>query len=215
MKKILNLSLAVLILSCVGCASSSINVIDKKPPTLPYSKVLVVYVEEACDFTLFDSLTYNICLRSCFLNGDNFEMRAQVEDLLSQQLTTATVIVRSTDILDMYNNSYDYFRKMIDSLHIDALLMVDFHRYTKTKHEGPSVMNYPANSHFSYGAGVNYTTLNAGYVCYLIKASSINFPIWTAELGTKGHIGAGKLVLNEKMAKTLAKSLKSAGYWMH
>jgi hypothetical protein len=41
MKKNLNLILAVLLLCCVGCASSSITVVDKKPPTMPYSKVLV------------------------------------------------------------------------------------------------------------------------------------------------------------------------------
>jgi hypothetical protein len=214
MKRILHLSIGVWLFSA-GCATSSINVIDKKTPTRPYSKVLVVYVEEACDFTLFDSLTYNICLKSCFLNADNFEMRSQVEDMLSNQLTTATVIVRSTDVLDVYSNSYDYFRHMIDSLHIDALLMVDFHRYTHTQHQGPSVGPNPGNGHVGYTGGVNYRTLNAGYECYLIKASSINFPIWTAEVGTKGHIGAGKSTLNMKMARTLAKSLKSAGYWMH
>jgi hypothetical protein len=93
--------------------------------------------------------------------------------------------------------------------------MVDFHRYTHTQHQAPSPTAYPVNSQIGYGGGVSYRTLNAGYECYLIKASSINFPIWTAELGTKGHIGAGKLALNMKMAKTLAKSLKSAGYWMH
>jgi hypothetical protein len=191
-------------------------VIDKKPPTMPYSKVLVVYVEEACDLTMFDSLTYNICLRSCFLNGDNYEMRSQMEEQLSQQLTTATVIVKSTDILDIYNNSYDYFRHVIDSLHIDALLVVDFRHYGKTLHESPQVMHNVGNTDRVYmSGGTRYSTLNSDYVCYLMKASSLNFPIWTAALGTKGHAGAGKFQLNNKMAKTLAKELKSEGYWMH
>jgi hypothetical protein len=213
MNKILVL---ILLVGCAGCSSSSITIVDKKPPTLPYSKVLVVYVEEGCDFALFDSLTYNICLRSCFLNADNFNMRTQVEDMLSKELTTATAIIRSTDILDAYNNSYDYFRRTIDSLHIDALLLVDFRHNTKTKHQTPSVAHSVGSTGTTYaGGGLSYNTLNAEYACYLIKTSNINFPIWTAALGTKGHIGAAQQQLNMNMARTLAKELKKEGYWMH
>ena len=210
------LALILLVRLCTGCASSSINVVDKKPPTLPYSRVLVVYVEEGCDFTLFDSLTYNICLRSCFLNADNYNMRMQVKDMLSKELTTATTIIRSTDILDAYNNSYDYFRRTIDSMHIDALLLVDFRHNTKTKHQAPSFSHSIGTAGTtSAGGGLTYNTLNAEYACYLIKTSNINFPIWTAALGTKGHVGAAQQQLNMKMARTLANELKKEGYWMH
>ena len=214
MKIALYLSLGILLL-CVGCASSSINVIDKKPPTMPYSKALVVYMDEGCDFTLFDSLTYNICMKSCFLNADSYPTWAQAESMLADQLTTGTAIVKATDVLDITYNSYSYFRGIIDSMHIDALLMVSLRRYTHTDHPMYSAP-LMANGHMvTPGTAYNFKTLNGAYECFLLNTSSIYFPIWHAAIDIKGKTAGGKHMINNKMAKELASSLKTAGYWKH
>ncbi|MBN9386097.1 MAG: hypothetical protein J0H74_35395 [Chitinophagaceae bacterium] len=214
MKQTLYLCLAMLLL-CAGCASSSINVIDKKNPTRPYTKVLVAYLDEGCDFTLFDSLTYDICLKSCFLNADSYPTRVQAENMLADQLTTGTAIVKATDVLDITYNSYDYFRRVIDSLHIDAILMVDLRRYTHTDHPAYSAPLIVNGHMVTPGTGYNVKTLNGAYECFLINTGNIHFPIWHAAIDVKGRTSGGEHMINNKMAKELARSLTSAGYWMH
>ncbi|MDO6429180.1 hypothetical protein Q4E93_01185 [Flavitalea sp. BT771] len=214
MKKTLPLSVGALLFLFAGCVTSSINVIEKKTPTKPYSKVLVVYVNEGCDFTLFDSLTYNICLKSCFLNTDSYETRVQAEDLLAGQLTTATEIVKATDVLDIANNDYDYFRRMIDSLHVDALLMVGLGR-----HSGVDVLRYAApgvigSRVVSPGGNYKGRTFNSTYDCFLMSTSSIYIPVWHAAIEIKANADS-KSIINGKVTRDIARSLKRAGYWMH
>jgi hypothetical protein len=44
-----------------GCVTTTVNVIDHKPVNQPFSRVLCFYLDEGCDFSLFDSTLYNIC----------------------------------------------------------------------------------------------------------------------------------------------------------
>ena len=214
MKKTLYLSVGALLFLFAGCVSSSIKIIDKKTPTKPYSKVLVVYVNEGCDFTLFDSLTYNICLKSCFRNADSYETRVQVEGLLAGRLTTATEIVKATDVLDIANNDYDYFRRMIDSLHIDALLMVGLSRHTRVDELRYTMPTYLGNKVMTPGGNYKARTYNSAYDCFLMSTSSIYFPVWHAAIDIKVNADS-KYMLNGRMTRDIARSLKSAGYWMH
>lgn len=217
MKSIVTLFYGILLLLVTGCASSSITVVDKKDPTLPYKKVLVVYVDEGCDFDLFDSTTYNICLKSCFLKTDNAELRGRVETLVMEDLaTTGTAVFRSSDMLDNTTNSYDDFRKLVDNRGIDALLLVDFHMYSHTQHKQPPSPGHYINGQYYAGSnGFSYKTLNAAYECYFFNIKSISFPIWKAQIGIKGRMGAGKNGMSRSMAHLLANNLKANGYIAH
>jgi hypothetical protein len=97
-----------------ACTETRFTVKSKKEPPVPYTKVLAIYLDQACDFPLFDSITYNICLRSSFLNEDGIEpeLRKLTEDRIKKQLATkGTLVLRSSDIFDIENNDYSFFQK--------------------------------------------------------------------------------------------------------
>src|SRR5258708_31860451 len=68
------------ILLCAGCATSSIHILEKKEPTRPYTKILAIYLEEGCEFSMLDSTTYNICIRSCFMKTDTEALKKTTPD---------------------------------------------------------------------------------------------------------------------------------------
>ncbi|HEY4207384.1 MAG TPA: hypothetical protein VGM31_11255 [Puia sp.] len=57
--------------------------------------------------------------------------------------------------------------------------------------------------------------MEVSYECYLIKTNNINFPIWTADMGTKAPASLSYPQPTMKMARALAKELKKEGYLMH
>jgi len=57
MKKLFILSYGIMLLS--SCATSPIHILEKKEPTRPYTKILAIYLEEGCEFSMLDSTTYN------------------------------------------------------------------------------------------------------------------------------------------------------------
>ena len=202
MKQLLALPLCILLFS--ACSVSSVAVLDKKEPNRPYTKILAIYLDEACDFTFFDSTTYNICIRSCFAKEGNLELRSRVETAIADNLATSgTAVLKSSDLPEEYTNSYDNFQKGIDSLGIDAVLMIDFRNYTHN-------IQYA-----KYRPNVPYERFTAGFECYLMNSKSTNIPVWIAQLNRKGKTYSGKKGLNHSMAHKVSKSLKAAGYIAH
>jgi hypothetical protein len=215
------------ILMCSGCATSSIHILEKKEPTRPYTKILAIYLEEGCEFSMLDSTTYNICIRSCFMKTDTeaLALRKRVEDHIALNLSTSgTTVLKSADLFDTVTNSYADFEKTIDNLAIDALLIVDARGFLHNEQHSPGT--FAPNYTYSHGAGYNatsytstpgttYTTVNGSFESLLINTKSIAFPVWRAILETKGTPYNGKRGLNRSMASKIAQSLKSSGYIAH
>ena len=182
---------------------------------MPYTRVLAVYLEQACDFSLFDSTAYNICLKSSFLNADGIGLRRLVEGRIKKYLATrGTIVLQSSDLFDADNNDYSYFRKSIDSLHIDAILMIGLRSYSHEEHMTMAVNPNPANNS-PYIPPQPYKTLNAFFICDLLNTKSIYIPVWRAEVEEKGERYTGSNGLNRKMTKKIAEALKLSHYVAH
>ena len=217
MKGFIVLSLAALLItSNSACVSSSVTVLEKKyEPTRPFTKVLVVYIDEGCEFSIFDSTTYNICLRSNFINPENFELRKKVEDRIKEDFkSNGTTLVRSSEILNARINSYTDFARLIDQQGIESILLVDFHRYSHSENESQPMGTYQ-NGRYISNAPMRYKTLNAAYECFLINPKNAAVPFWKAIIGLKGKIGTSKNGLNSGMAHELSNTLISNGYIAH
>ena len=218
MKKFFVLACGVLLFS--ACTTTRFTVKTKKEPTLPYTKVLAVYLEQACDFSLFDSIAYNICIRSSFVNEDGvqLELRKLMEDRIKKHMATrGTIVLRSSDILGTDNNDYSYFRKAIDSLGIDAVLIIGLRSYSHDVHMTIASASLPGPSHLNapFEPSTPYKTLNAFFICDLFNTRSIYIPVWTAEIEEKGERYTGANGLNQKMTKKVAESLKTSHYIAH
>ncbi len=204
MKKLLTLVLGIL-LFCSGCTVTSINVLDRKAPSRPASKVLVVYLDEGCDLSLLDSNFYVICLRSCFSNPATVDQRSHIETILAENLATPWAsTLKATDLFDSVNNSYTYFRRCIDSLAIDDILVTGLRSYSHIE-----------RVFYIHGSKQTYHTVNGNFVCYLFDTRSLIMPIWTAEVGGKGQRFESEKGLNRSMARMVATGLKASGYIAH
>jgi len=213
MKKLFFLACGALLFS--ACTETHLTIRSKKEPTMPYTKVLAVYLEQACDFSLFDSTAYNICIRSSFLNSDGLELRRLMENRIKKHLaTTGTLVLRSSDIFDTDNNDYSYFRRVIDSLGIDAILMIGLRSYSHDEHMTVGVPPTPSNNYTNVPPKP-YKTLNAFFICDLFNTKSIYIPVWTAEIEEKGERYTGANGLNQKMTKKVAETLKTGHYIAH
>lgn len=217
MKRFLILFFFIALLA--GCVAPSISVVVKKEATKPFSKVLVIYLDEACDFSMFDSTTYNICVKGCFIKTDNYEVRTKVEKILSEALASrGTAIVRSSALFKTRAASYTDFNRSIDSVGIDAILLVDFQKYMHDMHiDAPTRagngIQYSSGVAPGYnGNGIEHQVLNSGFQCYLISPQNMLAPLWLAQLGARGDHYTGKKGLNENLAQKIAKSLKGMGY---
>ncbi len=214
MKRFFVLTCGVLLFS--ACTETQFTVKSKKEPTRPYTKVLAVYLEQACDFSLFDSTIYNICIRSSFLNADGMELRRLMEGRVKRHLATrGTVVLQSSDIFGIDNNDYSCFRRTIDSLGIDAVLMIGLRSYSHDEHMTTGVGPVPSHPMDPYMLPQPYKTLNAFFICDLFNTKSIYIPIWTAEIEEKGKRFTGSNGLNQKMTKKVAESLKKGHYIAH
>jgi hypothetical protein len=200
--------LSVYLLLLPGCKVYKLTVTDKKTPTRPYTNILAIYLDEACDFTLFDSTTYNICLKSCFAKTDNGKLRAAVETMLSEKIgTDGTSVKQSADILTSTTNSYQDFTRAIEEHGFDAILLVSFRKTNQ---------NIYFNGEASHqGRGEVYQKLVPGFQCYLINPRNTNFPVWTGRLEVGDNAYSAQNGLTGSMAKAIAKSLKTIGYIAH
>jgi hypothetical protein len=205
-----------------GCAVPSITVVVKKEPTKPFSKVLTIYMDEACDFTMFDSTTYNICVKSCFMKTDNFGVRTKVEKMLVEELSSSgTAIIKSSALFGTRDVNYNDFIRSIDSLGIDAILLVDYQKYLHDLHIGAPIragngIQYSSGVAPGYnGNGIEHQVLDAGFQCYLISPRNMLAPLWIAQLGARGNHYTGKKGPDQSIAQKIAKSLKGMGYIAH
>ena len=204
MKKLLTLVSGILL--CSGCAVTSINVLNRKAPVRAASKILVVYLDEGCDLSLFDSNLYNICLRSCFRNPATVDQRNRMETILAENLATPRAsTLKACDLFDTVNNSYSYFRRCIDSLGIDGILVTGLRSYSHPEH---TALGADGFTH-------TYNTLDGVLACYLFDTKSITLPIWTAEVGGKGKRFGSKNGLDRSMAQKVTTGLKASGYIAH
>ena len=83
--KIAIIAFGILVLS--GCVPTTVTVLDHKPVSRPFSRVLCFYLDEGCDFTLFDSTLYNICLRNHAVHDNGFDERANKESIVVEKLS--------------------------------------------------------------------------------------------------------------------------------
>ncbi len=191
-----------------GCASSSINVLEKKETPKPFSSILVVYVDGDIDFSVFDSLTYDICLRPSFIDTASLAVRSNTEVLLSDGLSAPrSVFFHASDFFGPDLNSYAEFTTQMDSLHIDAILLIHIHHYTYTRHD-ISVATPDGSAGqlaLSTTTTASFGTPNAAFACYLIRPHEY-LPVWRAEVDVKGKSYNGKRVLRSSMVSKLENS---------
>src|SRR5258708_9471794 len=129
------------ILLCAGCATSSIHILEKKEPTRPYTKILAIYLEEGCEFSMLDSTTYNICIRSCFMKTDTeaLALRSRVEDHIAHDLSTSgTTVLNSLVFFNTLTKSYADFEKQIITLAFIASLSLDSPDFLHNEHYIPA-----------------------------------------------------------------------------
>ena len=194
-----------------ACSVSSVNVLERKETPKPFAKIMTVYIDGDIDFAVFDSLTYNICIRPAFQDTGSLFVRSNTETLLSDGLASPrSAIVRSTDFFGLDMNSFAGFNAEMDSLGVDAVLLIHRHRYTHKLHElspafseGSPVQTYmPTRSH---------STPNGAFACYLFKPHEY-LPVWKGEIEVKGKGYNGDKMMNPAMVVNLEKSLVAGGY---
>jgi hypothetical protein len=116
-----------ILLFCVvlhsGCAVTSVKVTNRNAGIRrPASRILVVYLDEGCELSHFDSNLYNICLRSCFRNPASLELRTQQEIFIGKMLASPGLsVINATDLFDTVKNDYTYFINSIDKYAIDGI----------------------------------------------------------------------------------------------
>jgi hypothetical protein len=197
-----------------GCVTTTVNVIDHKPVNQPFSRVLCFYLDEGCDFSLFDSTLYNICLRTHTLRDSGYDARSNQEAAIAGQLSTAgTSVWVSSYLLDSAHTSYAGFMQYVDSMKVDGLLIVGVSGYWHDEHQQvlPIV---PSTAHNPVTASVNvpYKTLNGNFLCDLFSTKSLLRPVWRAEIGEKGNRNSTKTGLSRKLLQQVVASLKNSQY---
>jgi hypothetical protein len=219
--KITIISFVTLVLS--GCVSTTVNVIEHKPVTRPFSRVLCFYLDEGCDFSLFDSTLYNICLRTHALRDSGYDARSNQEAAISEKLSTpGTAVWVSSYLLDSAHTSYAGFLQYIDSMKVDGLLIVGVRGYLHEEQMEfvPGAPPTPASGHSpGFGGTPGYTRtvkiLNGNFTCDLFATKSLIRPVWRAEIGEKGHPRSTKGGLTDKLVQQVAASLKNSQYIAH
>ena len=222
MKKNVWVAVAGFCLFCTGCAPSFIKVTERKGPTTPLTNIFTLYLDEDCNFSLADSTGYDICLKSRFDDTASVSVRGRVETMLAGRLATpGTAVYGSCDLLGMksadlsVDNSYATFRRLVDSLRIDGILVVQRKQLRRELFESPVA----SPTGVSYG-GVT-TTVPIGqnefdtgiYTCYLLDPKDLVNPIWKAQMDTRR--AGSRHGLNRSMTRLLAKTLINEGYTVH
>lgn len=205
---------------CPGCASTYIKVLHRKGPTVPFTNVFAFYISDACNFSFADSTGYNICLKSGFDDSKTVEERSRVERLAAECLgTPGTKIYSASELMGVNadgsipDNSYDQFRRLVDSLHIDGILVIQMHHLQKDYYRAPLASAPVGASGLSVSIETTREMDNAEFDCYLIEPKNLNSAVWTASLATKG--ASPHHLLDKKMTRVLAKSLIDDGYIVH
>lgn len=194
-----------------GCVATTVNVVDRKPVARPFSRVLCFYLPEGCDFSLFDSTLYNICLRNHALRDSGYDARSNQEAAIAEKLSTAgTAVWVSSYLLDSIHSSYAGFLQYIDSMKVDGLLIVGTRGYEHPEHE---IISPPTPR--SPGYTIRYTTTNGAFMCDLFATQSLIRPVWRAEIGEKGHALSTKTGLTRKTLQQVVESLKNTQYIAH
>jgi hypothetical protein len=211
--------LVILLLSaafCSGCSVTSVKVTTRNAPTRrPASRILVVYLDEGCDLSRFDSNLYNICLKSCFRNAASLELRTNLELLMGNSLATpGLTIINATDLFDTANNGYTYFMNCIEKYGIDAIFVAEVRGHLHVERE--YLVSVPVGG--AVGAPVGGAVmekrivLDGTFAGYLFFPGSIGLPVWTADAGGTGSQQHSGSSLDRAMAKKVAAALRSSGY---
>ncbi|MBS1949040.1 MAG: hypothetical protein JST47_14860 [Bacteroidetes bacterium] len=114
-------------------------------------------------------------------------------------------IKKFTEFFDAGNNTYPRFQYVLDSLKVEAVLLINRTGYQHVPVTRPGDFNTPANI---YQSGSKTGWVDAAYKCYLIKPHSF-FPIWSAKFD---FIKGSKASIRKAMAKQLLKSLHDGQY---
>jgi hypothetical protein len=210
-----------------GCYPTSV-VISQKPDTV-FSRVMVIFEDEGCDLMRFDSLSYQICLQSCFRSKKKFALRKKVENMFVKKFQgMETGLVLSSDLFNPGINSYADFMKAIDSLHIDALLILDLMSNAHDENED----NKPGGNHYVPGQIVNGSfelghyeknvpTLNKirsvdnEFECSLRETDPdrIGFAVWIATIDDDRMSRNDKIMgPKQSMIDKILRKLKRGGY---
>lgn len=200
-----------------GCVTTTVNVTDRKPVARPFSRILIFYLDEGCDFSLFDSTLYNICLRTHAFADSGYAGRSDRESVIADKLSTpGTEILVASWYIDSAHSSYLSFRHYLDSMRVDGLLIVGARNYSHEEHTeqlpiAPSTTRNPVEVSVTH----RYTSLNGTFMCDLFDTRSLVRPVWRAEIGEKGNRNSTKGGLTDKLMRQVAESLKNTQYIAH
>lgn len=200
-----------------GCVTTTVNVTDRKPVSRPFSKILLFYLDEGCDFSLFDSTLYDICLRDHALRDSGYYERSNQEAIIAENLSTAgTKVWVSSYQFDDAHRSYADFLHYIDSTGVDGLLIVGVRGYLHEVHTQIIPLT-PATPHMPVTTEITapVTNLNGTFLCDLFDARSLIRPVWRAEISEKGNPHSTKTGLTGKLVQQVVASLKNSQYIAH
>jgi hypothetical protein len=169
-----------------GCVTSSVNILESKEIAKPFSKLLLIYIDEDCNLKSLDSTTYNICIKKNFINSDNLELRTESETAFYNKLSSSrTVFVKSSDLFNAGVNDYGSFISEIENLRIDGILIISRtgsqHRMTNRGYYGAY---NPAEVTSLYPPGF---ALDDGYTCYFMKSDTF-LPVWIGQFYDVPHL---------------------------
>jgi hypothetical protein len=215
----------VLLSSC----ASNFKVLDNKTTDKPLSRMMIIYVDCPIQFLFFDSVTYNFGIKSSFADTEDAPLRLRAESRFSEKFTPFSVdIIKSADLFDVHRNSYEDFNKQMDSLNIDAVLVVNLHRYDNDRisisgqHLEPGSLKYgpdlgiPNTMYWVRDPDREIETTGSIFTCYLIRRDQ-HLPVWKARFELNGAEKKKRSFTNKVAGQIsiVAKKLAEAGYITH
>ena len=185
-----------------SCATSSISIQNLDNSKRHYNKILTCIIDKPLTIHAFDSTFYDASVKERFNNLRNIQVRNQMERTLKRNLESASNQIVSSSDLFVANEltSYSSFKERIEKAGVEAILLIN----EESSWETPG--------YTEVGSSIQYNgEPNTAFHCYLIDAVSGQV-IWLGRCVTRGLMYAGYDILNNTLARKVAKKLKESGY---
>lgn len=146
-----------------GCATSKITAVVNEPAAAPYSKVVVLLIENDLDFYQLDPISYDKNIQPSFNNLDLIDFRNQLLKTFARNLNSeGTELIKSNDLYPVNTPvSFGDFTRKINESNAQAILLINLKAYWE-----------PGNSGIHRRKELTDTSPNALFTCYLIDTKS-------------------------------------------
>lgn len=185
-----------------GCAVGNLSSTLVEKDSVPYQRLLPVFVGEKLDLSVLDTEIYQAHFKGKFNSFRDADLRMQIEESLVRNLADKkTIVAQSSKIFESNQPiAYEDFLKRLDRYEIDGILVVNLDDYWRT-----STNTYSQETSIV----LNDEDPNAKFYCYLVDRESLK-PVWMARSEVNGIMG-GNQALTSKLARKVAKDLRDNG----